>query len=81
MTNGFDGFYVGMLKLFALSYADDIVILRESETGLQTGLYILECFCEIWKLKVNINTTNAMMFKKGCRNRGNPLFDIYTRAV
>ena len=50
MTNGVD---MGMLKLFVLLYADDIVIIIESETGL------LGCYCDRWKLQVNI-----MIFKK-----------------
>jgi len=49
-------------------YADDIVILSESETGLQNGLDLLECYCDRWKLKVNISKTKAMLFKKGGRN-------------
>ena len=48
-------------------YADDIVILSESETGLQNGLDLLECYCDRWKLKVNISKTKAMLFKKGGR--------------
>ena len=70
MTSGFDG----MLTLFVLLYADDIVILSESETGLQNGLYLLECYCDRWKLQVNISKTKAMIFKKGGRNRGNLYF-------
>ena len=57
MTNGFDGVDIGMLKLFVLFYADDIVILSESETGLQNGLALLECYCDRWKLQVNISKT------------------------
>ena len=57
LTNGFDGVDTGMLKLFVLFYADDIVILSESETGLQNGLDLLECYCDRWKLQVNISKT------------------------
>ena len=73
MINAFEGVDIGMLKLVLL-YADDIVILSESETGLQNGLYLLECYCDRWKLQVIISKTKAMIFKKGGRNRGNLYF-------
>ena len=47
----FKGIEIGMLKLFLLLYADDIVILSESEAGLQQGLDILENYCGRWKCK------------------------------
>ena len=34
IIKGFDGIDIGMFKLFLLLYADDIVLLSESETGL-----------------------------------------------
>ena len=36
--NKFKGIDLGLLKLFLLLYADDIVIFSESEQGLQEGL-------------------------------------------
>jgi len=63
-----------MLKLLVLLYADVIVILSEIETSLQNGLDLLECYCDRWKLQVNISKTKAMIFKKGGRNRGNLSF-------
>jgi len=33
------------LQLFILLYADDIAILAETETELQTGLNILKDYC------------------------------------
>ena len=63
--NGFEGVDIGVLKLFLLLYADDIVIFSESEKGLQTGLDILYAFCQSWKLKVNIQKTKVMVFRKG----------------
>ena len=42
ILNKFKGIDLGLLKLFLLLYADDIVIFSESEQGLQEGLNILE---------------------------------------
>jgi len=67
MTNGFEGVDIGMLKLFLLLYADDIVLFSESEQGLQYGLDLLEQYSDKWKLQVNINKTKVMVFRKGGR--------------
>ena len=44
-----------MLKLMLLYHADDIVILCESEVGLQMGFDILKDYCDSCKLIVTVN--------------------------
>ena len=61
MINGFKGIDIGMLKLFLLLYADDIVIMAETEDELIKGLSLLEEYCDKWKLCVNTNKTKAMV--------------------
>ena len=51
--------------LHCLMYADDLVILSESSNGLQCALDKLHDYCSKWKLLVNINKTNVMIFNKG----------------
>ncbi len=63
--NGMEGIDIGMIKLFILLYADDIVIFAESEHGMQTGLNILSQYCDKWKLKVNTAKTKILIFRKG----------------
>ena len=61
-----------------LFFADDIiVILSESEAGLQMGLDILKDYCERWILGVNVNKTKVMIFQKrgGGTNRRNVKID------
>ena len=65
LNNGFEGVDIGVLKLFLLLYADDIVIFSETDEGLQSGLDILYKYCQTWKLKVNINKTKVIVFRKG----------------
>ena len=72
---GYKGIEIGMLKLMLLLYADVIVILFESEAGLQMGLDILKDYCDRWKLTVNVNKTKVMIFRKGRTNRRNVKFD------
>jgi hypothetical protein len=43
------------VKLFSLLYADDIIILSETEADMQYVLAIFEKYCHHWKLKINFN--------------------------
>ena len=52
-------------KLFLLLYADDTVILAESETELQSALNALENYCYIWQLEVNLTKTKIIIFSRG----------------
>ena len=47
-------------------YADDLVIMSESASGLQNALDNLHnnYYCSQWKLIVNINKTKIMIFNK-----------------
>ncbi|MCU7801522.1 MAG: hypothetical protein KZQ70_15665, partial [gamma proteobacterium symbiont of Lucinoma myriamae] len=47
-----------------LMYADDIVLLSNSDTGLQILLDKLQRFCQKWNLKVNIAKTKIIIFNK-----------------
>ena len=53
ILNGFEGIDIDMFKLFLLLYADDIVIMSETEKGSTHGLFLLEHYCDRWKLTVN----------------------------
>ena len=63
--NGFEVVDTGILKLFLLLFADDIVIFSETQQGLQAGLDSLHEYCQSWKLKVNTQKTKVMVFRKG----------------
>jgi hypothetical protein len=49
-------------RFFVILYADDTVILSETEEGMQQALDIFEFYCEIWRLQVNIAKTKVMIF-------------------
>ena len=53
------------LKLYTLLYADDTVILAESETELQKALDALELYCKLWQLQVNLDKTKIIIFSRG----------------
>ena len=54
-------------RLNCLLYADDLILLSESEKGLQSCLDSLNSYCNRWKLKINITKTKVMVFSKGKR--------------
>ena len=59
------------LVLSCLLYADDIVLLADSETDLQALLNIVNVWCSKWRLEVNLLKTNVMHVKKQqCRRSG-----------
>ena len=53
------------LKLFTILYADDTVLLAESVDDLQEQLNCLSEYCNLWKLKVNVDKSKVMVFTKG----------------
>ena len=51
-------------KINSLLYADNLVILSRSKTGLQNCLNALSLYCDKWKLKINPKKTKIMIFQK-----------------
>ena len=53
------------MKLFILLYADDTAILAENEKEMQNAVKMLEHYCNIWGLKINVNKTKSVVFSRG----------------
>ena len=64
---GANGIDIGMMKLYLLLYADDIVLFAISPTELQQLLDILQNNCTRYRLTVNTAKTKIMIFRKGGR--------------
>ena len=58
---------IGNLKIGSLFWADDIVILSETKTGLQNSLDQLKQYCVKNEMEVNVEKTKCMIFNKGGR--------------
>ena len=52
------------VKLLLLLYADDTIILSQSEKDLQNKLNIFHDYCTKWRLNVNVDKTKIMIFGK-----------------
>ena len=53
------------MKLFIILYADDTVILSESESDLQAQHDAFHEYCLTWNLKVNIDKNKIVIFGSG----------------
>ena len=53
------------LKLFIILYADDTVIMEESAADLQKQLDSFSDYCDIWRLKVNVEKSKIVVFSQG----------------
>ena len=55
-------------------YADDLILISETATGLQICLDKLRDYTEKWDLKLNLKKTKIMVFNKGGRKNTIPFF-------
>ena len=55
---------MGECKISCLQYADDLILLSESEHGLQRCLDKLSCYAKKWQMRINIKKTKAIIFNK-----------------
>ena len=67
--NGFDVYF----RLFTLLYADDTIVLAQSESDLQVALNAISDYCKRWYLHVNTNKTKVVIFSRG-KVRNIPIF-------
>ena len=82
ILNGFEGIDLDMFKKKLLLYADDIIIMLETEEGLKHGIFLLGNYCDRWKLTVNATKTKVMIFRKGGRinmNKGLYIKDMFLK--
>ena len=61
------------LNVGSLLFADDLIIISETKTGLQNSMNYLSNYCDRWQLTVNINKTKSLVFE----NRSNKLLNHF----
>ena len=65
--NSCDPVTVDNTYVSSLLYADDIVLISKTATGLQSAMNKLGDFCLSWNLSVNISKTKVIIFNKSGR--------------
>ena len=66
---GIDGLDVNYLILNILLYADDIVLITENEEDMQSLLFIVQNWCQKWRLEVNLEKTNILHVRTKRKNQ------------
>jgi hypothetical protein len=67
---GFRGIKISeTVDVILLAYADDVVVLSKSIIDLKDKLATLEDYCKNKQLKINVNKTKIMIFKKRINKR------------
>ena len=69
------------VKLNSLLYADDLVILSKSKTGLDNCLKALECYNAKWLLNVNYRKTKILVFQKSGKKPKHLSFSINSTPI
>ena len=60
-------------------YADDTIILADSEANMQVALKALQQYCDTWKLEINCSKTKISIFSRGKSKQANITF--YTKGT
>jgi len=68
-------------KINSLLYANELIILSRSKTGLQNCLNTLSSHCKTWMLKVNPKKTKIRIFQKDPRKSFDINFNIGTEPT
>ena len=68
------GVDINDLNIGILLYADDIVLISDTENGLQSMLEKLNSWCQKWRLTVNEKKTKVMHFRSKTKTRSNFVF-------
>lgn len=63
-------------KLEILLYADDIILLVESESDLQKMLNVVNLWCFKWRFTINQSKTHIMRFRKKDTERSTNIFSF-----
>jgi hypothetical protein len=61
-TSNCDPVHLGTTKVNCLLYADDLVLLSKSRSGLQESLVKLQSYVERWKLEINLKKSKVLIF-------------------
>ena len=76
-----DPIYLNDKRLDCLIYADGVILLSSSATGLQAKLDLLQAFCEDLCLSINIDKTKVVIFNKAGRLINSKSYSIFDKTI
>lgn len=68
------------LKLFAILYADDTILMSDDANKFQNLLNSFANYCNQWRLQINLNKTKNMIFGGNSRSN-NLLFTLNGKPI
>ena len=68
------GVTIDDIRIILLFYADDLVLLSETAQGLQREINKLQAYCMKWKLKLNTDKSQIVIFQRGNANTNHEWF-------
>ena len=75
------GVCIGDIKISILLYADDIILLAESESDLQNMLNMVRLWCYRWRSAINKSKTQIMHFRKKVMERSTQIISFVSVAL
>ena len=75
------GIKIGDTTVSILLYADDIVLIAETETSLQKMLDTVYKWCQKWQLNINCSKTQIVHFRKKSERESNFEFKLGEKCI
>ena len=72
---------INQFKLNCLMFADDVVLLSETASGLQNCINRMSNYCSMWQLSVNISKTKAVIFNKDGHRISRFTFSLHGETI
>ena len=79
--NSCDPVTLNNIQLSCLLYADDLVLISQSPSGLQNCLDKLSIYCKEWHLTVNLDKTKVMVFNRNGRKLTKDVFKFNDELI
>ena len=81
LKNLHKGVKLDNLEISCLLYADDIMLMSESEDDMQAMLDYVHDWCRKWRLRINYAKSNVIHFRNKGKERSNFVFRIGDQSV
>ena len=68
-------------NIMALLFADDVALCSDSIGRMRDMINVLEQFCDRWKMKINLEKTKIMVFRRSGKIRKDEAFYIGEKLI